>query len=243
MIRPTSTTGKAMMHLLSAYTNFKDPLGPGVAIQRKGAVRDFFVEEGTCSFEVHDGRDRAFEVEIHVSLASENIRRAVESGEIQEAVPKAGEIQIHHVCPEWADPCRHEIAALLQLVKEFDEDQSKLLKWRGIQNSKKSENVKQAKQLLDDEERRSRIRDIRKNLPGSFLNITDKDDAENLLSNEAIIAFFSFPVANFKEASHEKISRSLINPTQDTPIMVDDFNAKSIFDDALETVTEFLLKN
>ena len=34
------------MQLISAYTNYKDPLGPGVAIQRKGAVRDFFVSKG-----------------------------------------------------------------------------------------------------------------------------------------------------------------------------------------------------
>ena len=65
------------MQLIAAYTNFKDPLGPGVAIQRKGAVRDFFVQRGSVSFEVHDKRERAFDVEIHVTPPSENTRRAV----------------------------------------------------------------------------------------------------------------------------------------------------------------------
>ena len=41
MIRPSSQLGESIMQLISAYTNYKDPLGPGVAIQRKGAVRDF----------------------------------------------------------------------------------------------------------------------------------------------------------------------------------------------------------
>ncbi len=243
MIRPTSTVGKAMMQLVSAYTDYKDPLGPGVAIQRKGAVRDFFVEEGSCSFEVHGGRDRAFEVEIYVSLPSENIRRAVESGEIQEAVPKAGEIQIHHVCPDWAHPCRHEIAALLQLVKEFDEDHNKLLKWRGIQDPKQTESSGQNTETTDEAERKAKIRSIRENLAGNFLKISNTDDTGNFLSNQEIIDFFSFPKEVSEETLHEKISQSLINPTEDTPVMVHDVNAKSVFDDALEALTEFLLKN
>ena len=53
------------MRLIAAYTNYKDPLGPGVAIQRKGAVKDFFVQQGSVSFEIHDKRERAFDVEIH----------------------------------------------------------------------------------------------------------------------------------------------------------------------------------
>ena len=56
------------MQLISAYTNYKDPLGPGVAIQRKGAVRDFFVQKGSISFEIHDKRERAFDIEIHTCL-------------------------------------------------------------------------------------------------------------------------------------------------------------------------------
>ena len=60
MIRPTSPAGEAMMQLLSAYTDYK-ALGLGAAIQRKGAVKDFFVESGKASFEVYDGRERAFD--------------------------------------------------------------------------------------------------------------------------------------------------------------------------------------
>ena len=61
MIKPSSQLGESIMQLISAYTNYKDPLGPGVAIQRKGAVRDFFGQKGSISFGIHDKRERAFE--------------------------------------------------------------------------------------------------------------------------------------------------------------------------------------
>ena len=48
-------------------------------------------------------------------------------------MPKVAEIQIHHVCPDWATPCRHEIAALLQPLKECEDDPNVILKWRGIE--------------------------------------------------------------------------------------------------------------
>ena len=88
MIKPSSQLGESIMQLISAYTNYKDPLGPGVAIQRKGAVRDFFVQKGSISFEIHDKRERAFDVEIHTTPPSENVRRAALSGDLHEAVPK-----------------------------------------------------------------------------------------------------------------------------------------------------------
>ena len=66
MIRPQTETGKAMKKLVSALADYRDPLGPGVGIQRRGAVRDMFVEVGSVSFEVEDGRERGFDVTIHV---------------------------------------------------------------------------------------------------------------------------------------------------------------------------------
>ena len=86
MIKPSSQLGESIMQLISAYTNYKDPLGPGVAIQRKGAVRDFFVQKGSISFEIHDKRERAFDVEIHTTPPSENVRRAALSGDRKSVV-------------------------------------------------------------------------------------------------------------------------------------------------------------
>ena len=74
MIKPTSKLGERIMQLIAAYTNFKDPLGPGVAIQRKGAVRDFFVQRGSVSFEVHDKREAEIALKYQDALIGINNR-------------------------------------------------------------------------------------------------------------------------------------------------------------------------
>jgi len=244
MIRPTTPAGEAMMQLLSAYTDYKDPLGPGVAIQRKGAVKDFYVESGKASFEVYDGRERAFDVDIHVSPPSENVRRAVHSGEIQTAVPKVGEIQIHHVCPEWANPCRHEIAAFLQLVKEVDEDQNVLLKWRNINNKKPERGKIQKKdQLFTDSEKKATIRTLRENLPGRFVRMTDSKKSLQVISNQEVINFLSFPQQVENNSKHEHISQSYLQENEKIKIDFDGFDIQPLITDALETMSDFLLKN
>jgi len=244
MIRPNSSVGEAMMRLVSAYTNFKDPLGPGVAIQRKGAVKDFFVEPGNASCEVYDGRDRAFDVEIHVSPPSENIRRAVKSGDIENAVPKVGEIQVHHVCPEWANPCRHEIAAFLQLVKEVDEDENTLLKWRGLATEKKKEvETHTEHQSLTEPDKKATIRALRNNLPGRFVNIQDPKESKSVDTNQEVIDFLSFPKESPTGIEYEKISETNKQENIERAMMFNEFDAKPVFIDALETIQEFLLKN
>ena len=244
MIRPTSPAGEAMMQLLSAYTDYKDPLGPGVAIQRKGAVKDFFVESGKASFEVYDGRERAFDVDIHVSPPSENVRRAVHSGEIQTAVPKVGEIQIHHVCPEWANPCRHEIAAFLQLVKEVDEDQNVLLKWRDIDNKKPERGKTLNKdQSSSESEKKATIRTLRDNLPGRFVRMTDSKKSTQVISNQEVINFLSFPQKVENNSEHEHISQRHLQENEKIQIDFDGFDIQPLITDALETMSDFLLKN
>jgi len=244
MIRPTNAVGEAMMQLLVAYTNYKDPLGPGVAIQRNGAVKDFFVESGTVSFEVYDGRDRAFDVEIHVSPPSENVRRAVHSGDIQDAVPKVGEINVHHICPEWASPCRHEIAAFLQLVKEVDEDHNALLKWRGIGDNKvAAKKTKEDEQSLNESEKKTTIRNLRKNLPGRFITISDSKNNDPVLLDEEMIDFFSFSQKNKDSFTLTRINKTNSMEEEQTEIKFDGFNIGNVFTDAIETITEFVLKN
>ncbi|MEG3587047.1 MAG: hypothetical protein VX353_07135 [Actinomycetota bacterium] len=244
MIRPTTPTGKAMMQLLSAYTDYKDPLGPGVAIQRKGAVKDFFVESGKASFEVYDGRERAFDVDIHVSTASENIRRAVHSGEIQAAVPKVGEIQIHHVCPEWANPCRHEIAAFLQLVKEVDEDQEALLKWRGIgTKNPEREKIQGKQQSFTESEKKATIRILRNNLPGRFVKITDPNKSAQAPLNQEVINYLSSPQQVDDHFEHKQISQRDLQENVERKIEFDGFDIQPIITDAIETMSDFLLKN
>ena len=244
MIRPTNAVGEAMMQLLVAYTNYKDHLGPGVTIQRKGAVKEFNVESGTVSFELYDRRDRAFDVEIHVSPPSENVRRAVHLGDIQDAVPKVGEINVHHICPEWASPCRHEIAAFLQLVKEVDEDHNALLKWRGIGiNKPAAKKTKEDEQSLNESEKKTTIRNLRRNLPGRFITISDSKNNDPVLLDEEMIDFFSFSQENKDSFTLTRINKTNSKAEEETEIKFDGFNIGNVFTDAVETITEFVLKN
>lgn len=242
MIQPSSQLGESIMQLIAAYTNFKDPLGPGVAIQRKGAVRDFFVQQGSISFEVHDKRERAFDVEIHTTVPSENVRRAVQSGAIHEAVPKVAEIQIHHVCPEWATPCRHEIAALLQLLKECEDDPNVLLKWRGIElemNSVSESAVNEKEELTNT--RKGTIEQLRKNLPDRFISLKEEHQESSL--NPDMESFFSY--AKEREVKGRKTRNLSVNQKISEPRVVplDNENIYPVFEDAIETIKEFLSKN
>ena len=241
MIKPTSKLGDSIMQLIAAYTNFKDPLGPGVAIQRKGAVRDFFVQRGSVSFEVHDKRERAFDVEIHVTPPSENTRRAVLSGSIHEAVPKVSEIQIHHVCPEWASPCRHEIAALLQLLKECEDNPNVILQWRGIEPDNKSENTPARKDDVPGS-RKSTIQQLRDNMPGRFINFKEEANDEFEL-NPQMQSFFSFP--DDSKRITDIISQTSISTktNHERTINLDGENVFPVFEDAIETIKEFLSKH
>ncbi len=231
------------MQLIAAYTNYKDPLGPGVAIQRKGAVRDFFVQQGSVSFEIYDKRERAFDIEIHTTPPSENVRRAVLSGNLHEAVPKVTEIQIHHVCPDWATPCRHEIAALLQLLKECEDDPNVILKWRGIELE--SDSVDEEASINSDSSitsRKSTIQQLRDTMPGRFLNFKEEKSHESVLTPD-MESFFSFP----KE--HELVSNpnpnylitKQIHASRD--VQIDGQNIFPVFEDAIETIKEFLSRN
>ena len=149
-----------------------------------------FVELGSASFEVEDGRERGFDVTIHVSPANENVHNAVRNGNFHEAVPKVGDVQIHHVCPEWASPCKHEIAALLELPKAIDDDQNVLLTWRGINLSESEAHIdtddtpkeqwSSIRQLSG--EKKKTIEALRNQLPKQFVKLEDSHSVKSQLT-------------------------------------------------------------
>ena len=248
MIRPKTETGKAMKKLVSALADYRDPLGPGVAIQRKGAVHDMFVETGQVSFEVEDGRERGFEVTIHASPANENIRYAVKDGRFHEAVPKVGDVQIHHVCPDWASPCKHEIAALLELTKAIDDDPDILLVWRGIQsprsqqaNASENDSGEEWSTIRQiDTERRSTIASIRDQLPNQFVQFPEKTTFAPKESVPELTEFFGEGDQEQANFSIPKISKTMDHPLIDLPNNPET-GTKSILAEAIETISEYWL--
>ena len=247
MIRPQTETGKAMKKLVSALADYRDPLGPGVGIQRRGAVRDMFVEVGSVSFEVEDGRERGFDVTIHVSPANENINNAVRNGNFHEAVPKVGDVQIHHVCPEWASPCKHEIAALLELTKAIDDDQNVLLTWRGINLSESQAHTDtgdtpkgQWSSIRQyDGEKKKTIEALRNQLPQQFVKLEDNPSAKSQQTSEELSEFF---LGSDKQLGDQKkrISKTIQTPLSDLP-EDSELNLRPLLEESLETITEYWL--
>ena len=247
MIRPQTEAGKAMKKLVSALADYRDPLGPGVGIQRRGAVRDMFVELGSASFEVEDGRERGFDVTIHVSPANENVHNAVRNGNPHEAVPKVGDVQIHHVCPEWASPCKHEIAALLELTKAIDDDQNVLLTWRGINLSESEARIdtddapkEQWSSIRQfDGEKKKTIEALRNQLPQQFVKLEDSPSIKSKQTSEELLEFFSGG-ENQLENQEKKISKTIQTPLSDLP-EDSELNIRTLLEEAMETITEYWL--
>lgn len=108
-----------------------DRLSRGRRYQRKGQVFGVHVESGLVTASVNGSRADPYEVSIAVREASENTVTAAATNPA-EAAPRAVEVAFSCVCPDWGDPCKHGVAALLELAREIDDDPSLLLRWRGI---------------------------------------------------------------------------------------------------------------
>ncbi len=248
MIRPQTEAGKAMKKLVSALADYRDPLGPGVGIQRRGAVHDMFVESGSVSFEVFDGRERGFEVTIHVSPANENVHNAVRDGNVHEAVPKVGDVQIHHVCPEWASPCKHEIAALLELTKAIDDDHNVLLSWRGINKSESGISIDTRDTSEDqwnsirrvDGERKKTIESLRNQFPQQFVLLEEAPTKKSQHNSEELSEFFAGNNSDGEILKLERISTIIEAPLEALP-KDSETNSRLILEEALETITEYWL--
>ena len=248
MIRPMTEAGKAMKKLVSALADYRDPLGPGVAIQRKGAVHDMYVESGQVSFEVEDGRERGFDVTIHASPANENIRYAVEEGNFHEAVPKVGDVQIHHVCPDWASPCKHEIAALLELTKAIDDDLDVLLVWRGIQSSRSQIESASERDFEEewstirqiDTEKKNTIASLRDQLPNQFIQFEEKTNFKTKESVPELTEFFGEGHQGLDNFSIPKISKTIAQPLINLSNN-SETGTKLILEEAIETISEYWL--
>ncbi len=106
-------------------------LSRGRSYQRKGAVNELTVEPGMVSTSVAGSDFSPYRVTIACKEASENDRADIAS-DIAAAVPRPLDIGFSCRCPDWGDPCKHGVAALLAFASEVDDDPSLLLTWRGV---------------------------------------------------------------------------------------------------------------
>lgn len=131
MSRLVTDVGQRVAELAVALAD-GDRLSRGRRYQKKGNVSGVFVGTGEAVASVEGSRADPYEVTLAVRPANENVRRAVADGDVLAAVPHPGEVALTCVCPDWGDPCKHGVAALLELAQEIDDDPSLILRWRGI---------------------------------------------------------------------------------------------------------------
>lgn len=130
MIRLSTAAGQSLAELVVELAD-ADRLTRGRSYQRKGYAGPVDVVAGAASVTVTGSRDEPYLVTVAVREATENVRAAA-GEDVAAAVPGAGDVGFSCDCPDWGDPCKHGIAALLQLAREVDDDPGLLLRWRGI---------------------------------------------------------------------------------------------------------------
>ncbi|MFN3215132.1 MAG: SWIM zinc finger family protein [Acidimicrobiales bacterium] len=132
MIRLSTAAGQALAELVVELAD-ADRLTRGRSYQRKGYAGRVDVTPGAAQVTVSGSRDEPYLVTVAVREATENVRTAA-ADDVAAAVPGAGDVGFSCDCPDWGDPCKHGVAALLQLAREVDDDPGLLLRWRGIED-------------------------------------------------------------------------------------------------------------
>lgn len=130
MIRLSTRAGQALAELVVELAD-ADRLTRGRSYQRKGYAGPVDVMPGAARVTVAGSRSEPYDVTVAVREAGDNVRTAA-AADVAAAVPGAGDIGFSCDCPDWGDPCKHGVAALLQLAREVDDDPALLLRWRGI---------------------------------------------------------------------------------------------------------------
>jgi hypothetical protein len=96
------------------------------------AVTLLELSEGLLQATVVGGRPEPY----HVTISVETIARPDDLGQVPERahvarlIPRGEELLCTCTCPDWDDPCKHGVAALLALAAEFGPRPELLVTWR-----------------------------------------------------------------------------------------------------------------
>lgn len=130
-----SPAGRLAASLLSVtVAGLADPqrFRRGKAYLADHAVSRLEVSEGVLLATVVGGRPDPY----HVTVTVETVARPDDLGQIPERshvarlIPRGDELLTSCTCPDWDDPCKHGVAALLALAAEFAGRPELLVAWR-----------------------------------------------------------------------------------------------------------------
>lgn len=135
MRREPTPSGRLAASLLSVtVAGMADPqrFRRGKSYLVDNAVTRLEVSEGVLLATVVGGRPEAY----HVTISVETVPRPDDLGQVPERahvarlIPRGEELLCTCTCPDWDDPCKHGVAALLALAAELGPRPELLVTWR-----------------------------------------------------------------------------------------------------------------
>ncbi len=134
--REAHPVGKLAATLLSvAVAGMADPnrFRRGKAYAGQRAVTRLTVQTGVCEAVVSGSRAEPYRVVVAVPTVTppgDVTDPAGYRAEMTRLVPDASELMVSCTCPDWDDPCKHAIAALLTLAEELAGRPELIVAWR-----------------------------------------------------------------------------------------------------------------
>jgi hypothetical protein len=104
----------------------------GKAYLADHAVTRLELSEGLLLATVVGGRPDAYHVTITVETTTrpDDLGQVPDRAHVARLIPRGEELLFSCTCPDWDDPCKHGVAALLALAAEFGARPELLVAWR-----------------------------------------------------------------------------------------------------------------
>jgi hypothetical protein len=133
--REPTPAGRLAASLLSVtVAGLADPqrFRRGKGYLADNAVTRLELSEGVLLATVVGGRPEAYRVTITVETVSrpDDLRQVPERTHVARLIPRGDELLSSCTCPDWDDPCKHAVAALLALAGELGPRPELLVDWR-----------------------------------------------------------------------------------------------------------------
>jgi hypothetical protein len=124
---------------LAAEMADPDRFRRGRALARQQAVAEVTVARGVAHAQVQGSRADPYAVSVRVRPVRRAAVAAASAGRLNALVPRPEDLTIACSCPDWGDPCKHGVAALVALGEHLAGVPEELARWRGSEGADDAE--------------------------------------------------------------------------------------------------------
>jgi hypothetical protein len=129
--RAPAKLATTMLEVLAAGSTDSARFQRGRAYARDGAVVVLHISPGRLEAEVAGSRSHGYEVTIDTVLAAGvHTELTTTPAALMPLVPEADDLRYSCTCPDWEEPCKHAIAALMAFAAEIGDRPELLRVWR-----------------------------------------------------------------------------------------------------------------